>query len=334
MASCYLCGCSLRTGEGVRRKVLVGESSRVYFTKRGGGSYGRSYALRTICPYCANTMDERNRSIGKKLPISLVIAVFGIYMAIKHDGEFHSAFGAILYFFSLFGGMGIVAYGLLSLIDTSEAKSADTSYLNNFRSDDDRPVKPQSYQSNRAKPEKYLRDYKAEHIPPKQGAVSTQQDIGSTTYDADHGINTLPPMVIKAMEADFLRQADTLEQKRGLKILFNAIKHNKGLGVETTEKFIRAIIGYSMINPAEAEEYVMLLGRREDEDVDVWYSRASILLPFELNCEDGTAWLKVAYKMAYLLEVDLYFGFDEAEESELKAAVLTEIEQEGWKLAL
>ncbi len=58
MAECYLCGCHIERGEGFRRNVQTGTSTRVYFSRRSGSSYGVNYGTRTVCWTCAAIMDR------------------------------------------------------------------------------------------------------------------------------------------------------------------------------------------------------------------------------------------------------------------------------------
>ena len=58
MPECYLCGRYIVPGEGHRRTVQTGTSTRVYMTKRGGASYGSRSGLRTLCYKCATIKDR------------------------------------------------------------------------------------------------------------------------------------------------------------------------------------------------------------------------------------------------------------------------------------
>lgn len=60
MPDCYLCGSYIERGAGYRRPVQIESSVRVYFSRRGGGSYGARTSLRTLCKQCANMEDQVN----------------------------------------------------------------------------------------------------------------------------------------------------------------------------------------------------------------------------------------------------------------------------------
>jgi hypothetical protein len=56
MPECYLCGAYIKPGDGYRRTVRTGTSSRFFFFgRRPGVSSGSSYGLRTVCAQCAAT---------------------------------------------------------------------------------------------------------------------------------------------------------------------------------------------------------------------------------------------------------------------------------------
>ena len=113
MASCYFCGCSIRNDDGYRRKVMTSESARVYITKRGGGSYGQTYSLRTLCASCSAQLDEQNKRLSWQLPVSIVTGLIGTIMAVRWAVANHSetsGFGSLIYAFFLFGGLGFTTY--------------------------------------------------------------------------------------------------------------------------------------------------------------------------------------------------------------------------------
>jgi hypothetical protein len=115
----------VRNGEGYRRKVLVGESTRIYFSKRGGGSYGQTYALRTLCYNCASELDSRNRSLAWKLPISAIMALVGfIGVARLRDSIPDNLLGSLIFAFFLFGGLGLLTFIVLSIIENISKKSS------------------------------------------------------------------------------------------------------------------------------------------------------------------------------------------------------------------
>ena len=122
MPSCYFCGCALNNGEGFRRKVLTSESARIYVSKRGGGSYGQTYALRTLCGSCAEQLDERGKNLSWQLPISIVAGLIGTIFAVRWavaSTSSSSGFESLIYIFFLFGGAGVLTYFLLKATTTS-----------------------------------------------------------------------------------------------------------------------------------------------------------------------------------------------------------------------
>lgn len=127
MPSCYFCGCSIRNGEGHRKKVLISESARVYITKRGGGSYGQTYALRTLCASCSTQLDERNKRLSWQLPVSVVVGLIGTIVAIEWpvtDYSEKSVLGSLIYMFFLFGGLGFLIYFVLKFLASSNKNYA------------------------------------------------------------------------------------------------------------------------------------------------------------------------------------------------------------------
>ena len=92
MSTCYLCGCHLAKGAGIRRKVKVAESS--------GMSFGRSLrtyssvtrALRTVCPACAQRLDQQREErrrferiviIGVVVVVTVVAVTIGVLGLVK-----------------------------------------------------------------------------------------------------------------------------------------------------------------------------------------------------------------------------------------------------------
>jgi hypothetical protein len=143
MASCYFCGCSIRNGEGYRRKVLTSESARVYITKRGGGSYGQTYALRTLCVSCSAQLDERNKRLSWQLPVSIVAGLIGTIIAVRWAVADHSetsGLGSLIYAFFLFGGLGFITYfGLKFLANDRGDENASISYENSSQNYEPQP---------------------------------------------------------------------------------------------------------------------------------------------------------------------------------------------------
>ncbi len=152
MASCYFCGCSIRNGEGYRRKVLTSESARVYITKRGGGSYGQTYALRTLCASCSAQLDERNKRLSWQLPVSIVAGLIGTIIAVRWAVADHSetsGLGSLIYAFFLFGGLGFITYFGLKFLVNDRDGNASVSYENSSQNYEPQPsYEPQvSYES-------------------------------------------------------------------------------------------------------------------------------------------------------------------------------------------
>ena len=112
MANCYFCAAHIRSGEGFRRKVLVNESARIYFTRRGGGSYGQSYALRTLCQSCTVELDQKNKSFAWRFPVSVLIALISTIIAVRSRDSLEG----IAFLFLLVGGPGFIAFLLLGLL--------------------------------------------------------------------------------------------------------------------------------------------------------------------------------------------------------------------------
>jgi len=74
MAECYHCGGWIDKGQGYRRNVHTGSSSRTsYGTRSSNYSTGDRYALRTLCASCATTNDAAQEKARKNVKIALVI---------------------------------------------------------------------------------------------------------------------------------------------------------------------------------------------------------------------------------------------------------------------
>jgi len=81
MADCYNCGAAIPRGQGYRREVYTGHSSRFYYGRRFSASSGSSSGIRTICGECAQRMDDRK---ARNAVIALV--AFVVFIAIgMHD---------------------------------------------------------------------------------------------------------------------------------------------------------------------------------------------------------------------------------------------------------
>jgi hypothetical protein len=91
MASCHLCGTSIPSGMGARRKLRTGTNvSGMAFTSRPmidwtinsivrGRPVGmrNSYSVRTVCANCAQRLDER-RLRQNKMALLAVIAIASV----------------------------------------------------------------------------------------------------------------------------------------------------------------------------------------------------------------------------------------------------------------
>ena len=120
MASCYHCGIKIKSGEGYRRQVLTSQSTRVYFSKRGGGSYGQTYGLRTLCIDCAQKLDQNNKELAWKLPASLVVGLLGALIAFRFRDSFDGAAGGMAFLFLIFGGAGLITFFTLGLMSSND----------------------------------------------------------------------------------------------------------------------------------------------------------------------------------------------------------------------
>lgn len=131
MATCYHCGCSIRPNEGYRRKVQTGTSTRIYISRRPGGSYGQSYGLRTLCQECATTIDKQLAISDEKSTlcgiaglvglISAVISLFNAHYFIDNDVS------RLIFAFFLLGGPGFCLFFLLLLLKNSTSDSENPS---------------------------------------------------------------------------------------------------------------------------------------------------------------------------------------------------------------
>jgi hypothetical protein len=82
MPECYSCGASIARGQGYRREVYTGHSSRVYYGRRFSGSSGNSYGMRTVCGECAKRMADRT---VRNTTIALV--AFFVFIALGLQGK-------------------------------------------------------------------------------------------------------------------------------------------------------------------------------------------------------------------------------------------------------
>lgn len=91
MAECYLCGTYIPRGEGFRRNVQTGSSTRIYVGRLRGGAYGQSFGTRTVCSTCAHIQDKTKEGGCLRaviLLISWVVSAFiGVSIAKSSDFE-------------------------------------------------------------------------------------------------------------------------------------------------------------------------------------------------------------------------------------------------------
>lgn len=87
MPECYLCGRYIVPGEGHRRTVQTGTSTRVYMTKHGGASYGFRSGLRTLCYKCATIKDRYEEGAALRAAayfIGWLISAYAGWQIIMH----------------------------------------------------------------------------------------------------------------------------------------------------------------------------------------------------------------------------------------------------------
>lgn len=87
MPECYLCGRYIAPGEGHRRTVQTGTSTRVYMTKHGGASYGFRSGLRTLCYKCASIKDRYEEGAALRAAayfIGWLISAYAGWQIIMH----------------------------------------------------------------------------------------------------------------------------------------------------------------------------------------------------------------------------------------------------------
>jgi hypothetical protein len=130
MTSCYHCGINIRNEDGYRRQVLTSQTARIYFTKRGGGSYGQSYGLRTLCASCAQHLDQNNKAFALKLPVSLIIGLIGAVITFRSRASFDGVIGGLIFLFFIFGGAGFITFWLLGLNSNLVGNSSSSSFSN------------------------------------------------------------------------------------------------------------------------------------------------------------------------------------------------------------
>lgn len=118
MANCYLCGAPVKNGEGYRRNVLTSQSVRVYFSRRGGGSYGQSYGLRTLCHACAAATDKKNGNLNWQIPLSAFMGLVGLVIAVRSRDSVDGALSSLIFAFFLFGGLGFITFFVIRALSS------------------------------------------------------------------------------------------------------------------------------------------------------------------------------------------------------------------------
>lgn len=305
MASCYICGCNVKNGQGYRRSVLVNEKTTVYFTKRSGGSYARSHALRTLCERCACNLDARNKSLAWKLPISFVMSAVGVIGAMRYavaSTASDSVITSLTYAFFLFGGLGLVTFLILSGFEKINiSHKVDTyDYLNSAA------LKKSTQEEDQ----------------------SNYDVIPSNSYGINNVNTTKESKLLDASYLDslLLTSSDTPDERSGLRIFSDMLKSQKKYEIYSGEELCELVIWYSEnINLDAAKEFVSLLGRYRTESIDDWFARVEKLAPYELNTNDATNWLTYVIKMSIILDVELWFGLNQDEEEKIKTNVLASL---------
>lgn len=125
MASCYLCAAHIPPGQRYRREVMTSQSSRVYFSKRGGGSYGQTHALRTLCSSCAAELDRRREGQRTRIIISLGVAFIGCIAAIRMRDSVTGGLSSLIYAFFLFGGAGLIVFTVMQLAHSKRVREEE-----------------------------------------------------------------------------------------------------------------------------------------------------------------------------------------------------------------
>ena len=89
MAECYNCGANVPKGQGYRREVYTGHTTRMYYGRRVSGSSGRRYGIHTLCQSCAVGFDKR-RTNRRLLTAGIVLALIlaGAFSS-KDNGSSH-----------------------------------------------------------------------------------------------------------------------------------------------------------------------------------------------------------------------------------------------------
>lgn len=132
MASCYLCAAHIQPGDGLRRQVMTSQSARVYFSKRGGGSYGQTHGLRTLCATCAASLDRSRDGQGMRIFLSLLAAFIGCIAAVRMRDSANGGLSSLIFAFFLFGGGGLLAFIPLHLLHTANIKESEPNFAEEY----------------------------------------------------------------------------------------------------------------------------------------------------------------------------------------------------------
>jgi hypothetical protein len=95
MATCYLCGNNIQTGQGIRKTVRMGHSKGDFITSSGtmGSGVSEHFGLQTICDSCRIAMDmevEDGRKASRRMVLRIVIYFILGAIAVMLLGEYLS----------------------------------------------------------------------------------------------------------------------------------------------------------------------------------------------------------------------------------------------------
>ncbi|MGA4533018.1 hypothetical protein ACPA1H_21985 [Ectopseudomonas chengduensis] len=128
-------------------------------------------------------------------------------------------------------------------------------------------------------------------------------------------------------------EGDTEAERIGLAILRKMNSAHSYFKPDDIEGLSALVMSHAAdLGRDEAREFVSLLGRQKNEDIESWFGRALKLAPYQLSTEDATPWLTAVYRLAILLEVDIWFGLNEVEEKEIVRKILAEIDDKYQSL--
>ena len=280
MASCYHCGINIRNGEGYRRQVLTGQSARVYFTKRGGGSYGQSYGLRTLCASCTQRLDQGNKALTWKLPVSLLIGLIGAAIIFRLRESFDGAIGGLIFLFFVIGGAGLITYWLLGFISNPKSNFPGSTLPS--EQEDPEPTASTSYiQNQHYDKQEILRnkevDLDLSHYIDALRAVGARAESFGLSFFGVYGL--------EAKQENVQRIAD---------IVFNTLppRHEKNVAIWketlfrlTCQRFLNEFA--SATNPVNLDLLLLIFPGKPEESSEEYLSRLhtamegvlSIMLP-------------------------------------------------------